>query len=263
MIKFCSLYSGSTGNSLLVQSEKTNILVDAGVSGKKIVEALESSSIDVSSISGILVTHEHTDHIKSIGTLSKKYNIPVYANQETWDAMPKEKEKIAEENQKVFSISKPFSINDLDITAFSIPHDAANPCGYNFFNKNTKISVATDLGHVTPDIIHSLENSKFVLLESNYDPEVLRCSSYPYHLKTRINGPMGHLSNYFAGDVISNLMGSGLQAAMLGHLSKENNFPELAYRTVVEQIAKNKLNANSIDLSVATRFQPSKFIEVS
>ena len=182
MLKFCSLYSGSTGNSLLVQSENTNLLIDAGVSGKKIIEALNKFSIDISSISAILVTHEHSDHVKSIGTLSKKYNIPVFANKETWDAMPKEKEKISFENQKVFSISQAFSILDLDILAFSIPHDAANPCGFNIFNRNAKISIATDLGHITSDIMHSLENSKFVLLESNYDPEVLRCSSYPYPL---------------------------------------------------------------------------------
>lgn len=262
MLKFCSLYSGSTGNSLLVQTDKTNILVDAGVSGKKIEEALNSFSIDISSISAILVTHEHSDHIKSIGLLSKKYNIPVFANIETWNAMPDEKGKISIENQKTFSLDKTFSISDLDIRAFSIPHDAANPCGFNIFNKNSKISIATDLGHVTPEIIHSLENSKFVLIESNYDPEVLRCSRYPYPLKARINGPTGHLSNYFAGEVVSDLMHSGLQAAMLGHLSKENNFPELAYSTVVEQISNHNLDSSSIDLSVASRFAPSKFIEV-
>lgn len=262
MLKFCSLYSGSTGNSLLVQSSNTNILIDAGVSGKKIIEALNSFSIDISSISAILVTHEHSDHVKSIGTLSKKYNIPVYANNETWNAMPKEKEKVSEENQKKFCIAEPFSIADLDICAFSTPHDAANSCGFNIINNNTKISIATDLGHITPDIMQSLEKSKFILLESNYDPDVLRCSSYPYMLKSRINSPTGHLSNYFAGEVISKLMNTGLQSAMLGHLSKENNFPDLAYQTVVEQINKHNLSENSIDLSVASRFEPSKIIEI-
>lgn len=263
MLKFCSLYSGSSGNSLLVQSANTNVLVDAGVSGKKIVEALDSFSIDISSISAILVTHEHIDHVRSLGTLSKKYDIPVFANKETWSAMPKEKAKISEKNQIFFSIDEPFSIGDLEFLAFSTPHDAANSCGFNIFNSNTKISIATDLGHVTPEIMKSLEHSKFVLLESNYDPEVLRCSSYPYPLKARIDGPNGHLSNYFAGEVLSNLMDSGLQAAMLGHLSKENNFPELAYKTVVEQLEKHHIKESSINLSVASRFEPSNFVEVS
>ena len=198
MIKFCSLYSGSSGNSLLVQSENTNILVDAGVSGKKFVEALESVSVDVSSISAILVTHEHVDHIKSIGTLSKKYNIPVFANTETWNAMPNEKEKINPQNQKEFSISTPFSIGDLNIFAFSTPHDAVNSCGFNISQDRTKISIATDLGHVTPEILNLLEESKFVLLESNYDPNILQCCNYPYRLKSRISSPNGHLSNYWA-----------------------------------------------------------------
>ena len=263
MLKFCSLYSGSTGNSLLVQSENTNILIDAGVSGKKIIEALDKISIDISNISAILVTHEHTDHVKSIGMLSKKYNIPVFANKETWEAMPKENEKIDLENKRIFSISKSFFISDLEIKAFSIPHDAANPCGFNIFNKNSKISIATDLGHITDSIMNSLTNSKFVLLESNYDPEVLKMASYPYNLKMRINGPKGHLSNYFAGEVIARLMKSGLQSAMLGHLSKESNFPELAFHTVTEQINKHNFDINSIDLSVASRIEPSKIIEVS
>ena len=159
--------------------------------------------------------------------------------------------------------SYPSTSNDLDILPFSIPHDAANPCGFNIFNDKTKISIATDLGHITPEILDSLDKSKFVLLESNYDPEVLRCSSYPYQLKTRINGPTGHLSNYLAGNTISKLISNGLEKAMLGHLSKENNFPELAYKTVVEQMEKHNLKENSIDLTVASRFEPSKFINVS
>lgn len=263
MMNFCSLYSGSSGNSLLVQSNYTNILVDSGVSGKKVEEALDSLSIDASSLSGILVTHEHTDHIKSVGTISKKYNIPVYANMETWNAMPEERKKISIENQKVFSVGESFSIGDLDVLAFSTPHDAANSCGFNIFNDNSKISIATDLGHVTPEIMCYLENSKFILLESNYDPDVLKFSRYPYPLKMRINGPSGHLSNYLAGDVISHLIDNGLERAMLGHLSKENNFPELAYKTVVEQMSKNNIKEKSIDLSVASRVQPSKIVKVS
>lgn len=263
MIRFCSLFSGSSGNSLFVESKNTKILIDAGVSCKKIIEALDSFSIDISSISAILVTHEHVDHIKSIGTLSKKYNIPVFANKETWNYMPNEMAKVALENQKLFSIAERFSIGDLDIIPFSTPHDAANPCGFNIFNDKSKISIATDFGHITPEIMSYLDKSKFILLESNYDPEVLRFSRYPFSLKSRINGPNGHLSNRFAGDIISNLIPSGLEGAMLGHLSKENNFPELAYKTVVEQMAIHKLKENCIDLSVASRTNPSGFIKIS
>lgn len=262
MLKFCSLYSGSTGNSLLVKNDNTCILVDAGVSGIKIVEALNSISIDISEIDAILVTHEHTDHIKSIGTLSKKYNIPVFANKETWHAMPTEEKKVPLDCQKTFTIDNKFSIGSLEICAFSIPHDAANPCGFNIFGSNKKISIATDIGHITPSIFTNLQNSSFVLLESNYDPEVLKCSSYPYNLKRRIAGPNGHLPNKEAGDTISKLIDSGLKSVMLGHLSKENNFPELAHQTVLEELISNSYTKNSVNLYVASRYEPSAFLDV-
>ncbi len=262
MLKFCSLYSGSTGNSLLVQNDNTYILVDAGVSATKIVEALNSIGISISQIEAILITHEHSDHIKSIGTLSKKYNIPVFANDKTWKAMPTEAKKVPLDCQRKFMIDNKFSIGSLEILAFSIPHDAADPCGFNIFGSNKKISIATDIGHITPSIFTNLKNSTFVLLESNYDPEVLRYSSYPYSLKRRIAGPNGHLPNNEAGDTISKLIDSGLKSAMLGHLSKENNFPELAEQTVLEELATNNYNKNSVDLYVASRFEPSPFLNV-
>lgn len=261
MLRFCSLYSGSTGNSFLVQSAETNILVDAGVSAKKIVEALEGLDIDVNNISGILVTHEHSDHIKGLGTLSKKYNIPVYTNAKTWGAMPNEKEKIEESNQNIIEIGKEFCIGDLQIVPFSIPHDAACPCGYNIINNGKKISVATDIGHITPKIMSYLENSAFALIESNYDPEVLRYSSYPFRLKSRIDGPYGHLSNASCGKVVSHLMDCGLHSVMLGHLSKENNFPELAYQTVANEVCCAH-DISNINIMVADRNCPSKFIDI-
>lgn len=262
MLKFCSLYSGSTGNSLLVKNDNTCILIDAGVSGIKIVEALNSIDIDITDIAAILVTHEHSDHIKSIGTLSKKYNIPVYANKETWKAMPTEVKKVPLDCQKTFLIDNKFSIGSLEILPFSIPHDAANPCGFNIFGSNKKISIATDVGHITPAIFTNLQNSSFILLESNYDPEVLKCSSYPYQLKRRIAGPNGHLPNKEAGDTISKLIDSGLKSVMLGHLSKENNFPELAHQTVLDELLSNNYTKDSVDLYVASRYEPSSFLDV-
>ena len=262
MLKFCSLYSGSTGNSSYVESSAAKILIDAGVSAKKIVTALESININITDIDAIIVTHEHSDHTQGLGTLSKKYSIPVYANIETWNAMPNQKEKISACNQKSFNITKPFFINDLLVEPFSIPHDAANPCGFNIYNENKKISIATDLGHISKEVINSLENSSFLLLESNYDPNILKYSSYPYTLKSRISGPTGHLSNNLAGKTISHLIQFGLKNVMLGHLSKENNFPELAYKTVLEELSLNNYDEASISLIVANRTSPSKIIEI-
>lgn len=262
MFKFCSLYSGSTGNSLFVQSDSTKILIDAGESCKKIEEGLSNINVDADDLDAILVTHEHSDHIKGLGTLSKKHNIPVYANNGTWNSMNDQKNKICSENIKIFNTNESFKIGNFIISPFSIPHDATDPCGFNICNGNTKISIATDLGHVTDDIIYHLKQSDFILLESNYDSEILKCSSYPYSLKRRIAGPIGHLSNDMAGKLISYLMQYGLKSAMLGHLSKENNFPELAYKTVVEQLIENNYEADSIQLSVAKRCTQTPLIDV-
>lgn len=261
MFQFYSLYSGSTGNCSIIQTEHTKILVDAGESAKKIAESLNQLRIDPEQIDGILITHEHSDHIKGLSTFSKKYHIPVYANDETWNAMPTQREKIDIENRKHFLFSE-FEIGDFKILPFSIPHDAANPCGFNISYKNKKMSIATDIGHMNERIINHLSNSSFILLEANYDPEILKCSSYPYPLKQRISGPNGHLSNDMAGKTISYLLNSGLNNVMLGHLSKENNFPELAYKTVVEQLMQNHLDENSLHLSVANRYEISPVVNV-
>lgn len=261
MFKFCSLYSGSTGNSSIVLTENTKILIDAGESAKKIAEALNSIGVEPNEIDAILITHEHSDHIKGVGTFSKKYNIPVYANTETWDAMESQKEKMSIDNIKYFKFEK-FEIGNLSILPFSIPHDAANPCGFNIFYKDKKISVATDIGHMTSEIVNKLENSSFILLEANYDPNILKCSSYPYSLKQRISGPNGHLPNEVAGKTISYLVEHGLNTVMLGHLSKENNFPELAYKTVVDELMQNNVSEKLSNLSVANRFNVSPIIDV-
>lgn len=263
MLKFCSLYSGSSGNSLFIENNNTKILVDAGVSSKKLIEALDSINIKPEEIDAILVTHEHSDHIQSVGTFSKKFDIPVYANEKTWSKIPKEIEKIGEKNIFTFKTSDNFTVGDLLIHPFKTPHDAIESCGFNIFDGKTKMSIATDLGHVTPEIKKCLEGSKFILLESNYEPEVLRICSYPSLLKSRIAGPNGHLSNNMAGETIAGLIESGLCTVILGHLSKESNFPEMAYETVLSELQARNFKKGTIDLSVASRFEPSKLIEIS
>ena len=263
MLKFCSLFSGSSGNSLFVQSDQSKILIDCGASGKKICEALASINSSIEDIDAILITHEHSDHVQSLGLLSKKYNIPIYINEETFNALSNaQKEKISEDKINFFINDKEFYFNDLTIKPFSIPHDAANPCGYNIHNGKRKISIATDLGHINDSILNNLKNSSFILLESNYDPSILQVSKYPYSLKERIKGPKGHLSNETAGKLISALSSNELKEVMLGHLSKENNFPELAYQTVTEELMRNNIDLNTLRLSVANRYNPSKIVEL-
>jgi len=257
MLKFCSLYSGSSGNSLYIENNDTKILIDAGVSGKKIVDALASLNVDINDIQAILVTHEHSDHTLSLPVLSKKYDIPVYANEKTWSVLPNEKIK----NQKTFNVNEPFLIGNLKIEPFPIPHDAICPCGFNIYSSNQKISIATDIGHITPEIVENLKKSTFLLLEANYEPEMLHSSSYPYHLKKRILSDNGHLSNEMAGKLITKLSNHGLKHVMLGHLSKENNFPELAYQTVLNELHSKNINLNNLQVSVANRNEPSQLLK--
>ena len=189
MFNFCSLYSGSTGNCLFVESDKSKLLIDVGVSAKKITDALTSINVSINEIDAILISHEHSDHTKSLHTIANKYNIPIYANPKTLSALPEQYAKINKDLINYFNPSEKFCINDLEIIPFPIPHDAANPCGFNIYNNGKKISIATDLGHMNKSILSYLKNSNFIMLESNYEPSVLQYSSYPYMLKKRIDGP--------------------------------------------------------------------------
>jgi len=261
-IEFCNLFSGSSGNCSLVKTKHTKILIDCGSSGKKIEESIHSIDEHLEDIDAILVTHEHVDHVQSLGLISSKYNIPVYANQETWNAMPKQSSKIDDENKLLFIPNESFIINDILIEPFSIPHDAANPCAFNFIAGDKKMSIATDLGHITDDIYNKLKGSLFALIESNYDTEILKVSRYPFSLKRRISGPNGHLSNTNSAELICKLIKDDLKQVMLGHLSKENNFPELAYQTAAEAMMNSNIDMNEISLSVANRIKSSEIIKI-
>ena len=263
MLKFTSLYSGSSGNCLFVETENTKILIDAGVSLKKIEKGLENFDVMPSNLDAVIVTHEHTDHIQSLGNLSKKFDIPVFATSKTFDAMPKQTEKITDKNKYNINIDEKFSIGDIEILPFKIPHDAADPCGFTLFSNNKKISIATDVGHMTNDILKHIDGSEFILLEANYDSNVLKYTKYPFKLKERIAGPSGHLSNKAAGQTINYLINSGLKKAVLGHLSKESNSPELAYQTVVNEILSSGTNIDNFNLSVASRDFPGKLITIN
>ena len=259
MFKFCNLYSGSSGNCSFIKTENTQILVDCGVSSKKIEEALSSIGESVDNINAIIISHEHSDHVKGLAAICKKHNIPIYANTKTFEKI---NQNIATENKRSFNSNEKFEIGDITVEPFSIPHDAADPCGYTLFSDNKKISIATDIGHINNNIIKHIDGSEFILLEANYDPEVLKYTKYPFKLKSRIAGPTGHLSNQVAGQTINYLIKSGLKNAILGHLSKESNFPELAYQTVVDELISNGTNLDNFNLSIASRDVPGKLLNI-
>lgn len=231
-VKFTTIASGSSGNSVFIGTKNTKILIDAGLSGKKIEAGLKNIDLSGNDIDAIFVTHEHNDHVDGIGVLSRRYDIPVYATEGTWKHMPSKVGEFKDKNKRFIYNDENCILNDLCIHPFEIPHDAAEPVAFAVSSNNAKIAVATDIGHVTRTILNNIKDCNAVLLESNHDVYMLKNGSYPVQLKKRILGKFGHLSNDSAGKLLACIMNDKLKYAFLGHLSKENNTPELAYETV-------------------------------
>ena len=249
MIRFCNLYSGSSGNSTFIEYNDTKILIDAGVSCQKIIKALAELGVTLDQIDGIIISHEHSDHTKGLTTICKKFNTQIYATQKTWSQM--QLLKLPDYNHVVFTPDEKFNIGEIEIHPFSIPHDAVEPCAFNVFAGEKKFTVATDIGHITNEIYSNLVGSDVLLIESNYDPNTLVCGHYPYFLKKRIASDVGHLSNETASKTIKRLYEEAdVHNIILGHLSCENNFPELAYQTVVNEFGYMPEN---LKLSIAAR----------
>lgn len=228
-----SLRSGSRGNASLVSGGNTKLLVDCGVSGKSVTSALADVDVYPEDISAIAVTHEHIDHIAGIGVMMRRYHIPVWANAATWAAMESQVGKIDKSLVNIFDNDSSFEIGEIGVKPFSIPHDAADPVGYSFMCGDEKVAVATDIGELKKNLFEAIRGSKTVLLESNHDVNMLEIGKYPPQLKRRIRGKLGHLSNDDAGRAAEFLVRLGTERIILGHLSEENNYPELARQTVI------------------------------
>ena len=228
-----SLRSGSRGNASLVSGGNTKLLVDCGVSGKSVTSALADVDVYPEDISAIAVTHEHIDHIAGIGVMMRRYHIPVWANAATWTAMENQVGKIDKSLVNIFDNDSSFEIGEIGVKPFSIPHDAADPVGYSFMCGDEKVAVATDIGELKKDLFEAIRGSKTVLLESNHDVNMLEIGKYPPQLKRRIRGKLGHLSNDDAGRAAEFLVRLGTERIILGHLSEENNHPELPRQPVI------------------------------
>lgn len=218
-----------------MQAGDARVLIDAGLSGRAVERALCEIGVGVDTLNAILVTHEHSDHIAGVGVLSRRWNLPVYATEDTWVAMDEKScmRGVSLPNRRAFSNREAFYIGNLAVAPFPIPHDAADPVGFSLMNGGRKICVATDLGHIAGEWMHALEEANIVLLEANHDLELLRASTrYHARLKSRILGRKGHLSNGDSGTALTRLAEGGLRHVVLGHLSAETNSPELAHNTV-------------------------------
>ncbi|MGI5848633.1 MAG: MBL fold metallo-hydrolase [Christensenellales bacterium] len=247
------LFSGSSGNAILIRSDRTKILIDAGVSGKRLEEALGSIGESIQDIKGILITHEHSDHIQGVGVISRKYGIPVYATAPTWQACGNKLGNVHTRFTRIISKTD-FYIDDLLIEPYGIPHDAADPVGYCVSSKGRKAGIATDLGHFSKSVEYRLLSCDLVLLEANHDMNMLSTGRYPYQLKQRIKSRHGHLSNNDAADAAARLAAAGVSSILLGHLSKENNSEQLAFRTVTDELlSQGIIPGRDISLGLAFR----------
>ncbi|WP_461812825.1 MBL fold metallo-hydrolase [Faecalimonas sp.] len=265
-MKLCSIASGSSGNCIYVGSEHTNILIDAGISKKKIEEGLEKIGIPGEKLDGILITHEHSDHIQGLGVLSRKYEIPIYATKgtilgiENYKSLGKMPVGLFHEIQS----DKTFALGELKIKPFAISHDAIEPTGYRIEKDKKSIAIATDLGIYDNYIVECLKGVNALVLEANHDIHMVEVGPYPYSLKRRVLGEQGHLSNELSGRLLCDILHDDLQCVMLGHLSKENNYESLAYETVKLEVTlgNNKYNGDDVNIIVAKRDSVSEMIIV-
>ena len=256
MIQLCSLASGSSGNSIYIGTEHTHILVDAGVSGKRIEQGLASINVDPKTLQGILVTHEHSDHICGLGVMARRYRLPLFLTYRTWQVIH-QSNKIGKVDESLLRFIEPdtfFYINDLKINPFRTSHDAVESICYSFENGNKKIGFATDLGRYDEYIVDQLRDSNVLYIEANHDINMLEAGSYPYYLKQRILSDLGHLSNESSSRLIFEVLSEHLEHIVLAHLSKENNHPDIAYVTIknlLDEIYKE--TKQQINLTVANR----------
>ena len=229
--KVSLLASGSSGNATYIETPKQKILVDCGLTGKAISAQMEKINRSISDIDAILVTHEHSDHIKGIGVLARKYGIPIYANEKTWAAMSGKIGKVALEQQEIFNTGETLTFGDIDVMSFAVSHDAACPQFYSFQKDQKQFVMLTDTGYVSEKLRRLLSNADAYLMESNHDVDMLRMGNYAWHLKQRILSDKGHLSNEDGALAMCEMLGDKTKRIYLGHLSQDNNLKELAYQT--------------------------------
>lgn len=266
-MELCSIASGSSGNCIYVGTDATHLLVDVGISGKRTENGLNSIGQSLNNIDGILITHEHSDHICGLGVLSRKYHIPIYATYKTIKAI-QGCSSLGKMDSDLFvpiNADEKFVIKDMIIEPMHTSHDAVDPVAYRMRYENQKIAIATDLGTYNDYTVECLKGMDLLFLEANHDVNMLQVGPYPYKLKQRILGDRGHLSNELSGQLLKRLVHDKLQGVVLGHLSKDNNIPELAYETVRVELAMGSeiYNKYEFPISVAKRDEVSPMIKIA
>lgn len=266
-MRLCSIASGSSGNCIYAGTDTTHILVDVGISGKRTEAGLNTLGLSCRDIDGIFITHEHIDHISGLGVLARKYGIPIYATKGTIEGIQRTKSvgNIDKELFQIINADEKLMVKDMTLNPMHISHDAAEPVAYRIGYGKKRVAIITDLGTYNDYTVECLRGMDALLLEANHDVNMLQVGPYPYYLKQRILGNRGHLSNELSGRLLSELLHDKMQAVILGHLSMENNLPELAYETVRLEItmADNEYKAADFPISVAKRSEASQVIHIA
>lgn len=258
--KFFCLGSGSSGNCYYLGTSQYGILIDAGIGIRTITKTLREYGIPLEKIVGVLITHDHTDHIKTVGCLGDKYNIPVFATEAVHHGILRSRYVDAklQTSRRVITKDTSFTIRDFEITAFDVPHDSIENVGYRICFDEQTLVLLTDIGRITDTITHYASQANHLIIESNYDDEMLRNGRYPAHLKQRISSGMGHLSNRLSGEFIASIYHKGMKNVWLCHLSQDNNHPEIAYKTIEQALQNNGIEVGKdILLETLSRFKAS------
>jgi phosphoribosyl 1,2-cyclic phosphodiesterase len=262
---FCSFASGSSGNCYMVESDNTVLLIDVGISGKQILAGLEENGIDIEDVDGILLTHEHVDHVRSIRMIGKKAsNADIYGSEGTFSCIA---DKLPAQRAHPVEDEDSFMVGDIRVNSFALSHDAIEPLGYSFEHDDRRLTIVTDTGYVTEEIFEHIKCADMLVLEANHEVNILRMGSYPYPLQQRILGDEGHLSNETAGHTLCHMLdemdGNKTPKVVLAHLSSENNTPDQAYLTVRNILFEDDYYVDrDLELSVVKRDQTSPLIEV-
>jgi len=259
-IQMIPLYSGSSGNAIFLQFENTRILVDVGCTTKSIVTALEQVGQNPAELDAILITHDHSDHMKGLDVFVRKFGIPIYTTKHTWRGIhAAEKKPHPCELDYIITPGEPFFVGSVEINPFATPHDAEGSVGFRFYYKERSMAVATDLGHFSDDVREAVMGSEVVLIEANYDHDMLWNGEYPWYLKKRVDGDFGHLCNSACAEAVCFLYRNGTKHFVLGHLSKENNSPMTAEKEIVRAMdSQSAIRGEHYHLSVANRYYPTE-----
>ena len=261
MLRVATLASGSSGNCAVVSDGRVHILIDAGISTRRISQGLKALGVELRHISGVLITHEHTDHVAALPVLCRQMNAPLYTAEGTaselcgrWDGLV--------ERFRVFAPGQRFAVDGLEVGTFATSHDCACPVGFFVTDGSRKLALCTDTGVITPEAREGVRGAHTLIGEFNYDPEMLRTGPYPLHLKERIRGDRGHLSNEMGGELAAWAAEPGTRRVVLAHLSQENNLPRLALEAAGRALGELGLGERDVELAAAPRSEATGWFEV-